>query len=379
VGTLILAGGGHAHLEVMAGLTEITGRGHRVLLINPEPYHYYSGMGPGLLGGSYRPDEVRFHVRQLVEARGGTFVQGRVARIDAAGRRVVLADGSRHRYDVLSCNTGSGVPLPPVDDGRERIFPVKPISGLWRLRRRLLAELPRGPQRLLVVGGGPAGVETAGNLRQLVTAAGGRADIRLVAGRRGLLPGFPADMRRQVERALQRRDIVVTTARVTRLHPGEAELDDGSRLGFELALVATGVQPAPLYRDSGLAIGPDGALAVNERLQAPEHPEIFGGGDCIHFLPQPLAKVGVYAVRQNPILRHNLRAALEGRALRPFRPQRAYLLILNLGDGDGLLQRSGFSLDGRRAFAIKDWIDRRFMRRFQLCGELAEADGERGG
>ena len=58
-----------------------------------------------------------------------------------------------------------------------------------------------------------------------------------------------------------------------------------------------GVRPNPIFKNSGLATGPDGGLRVNEYLQSIDHPEMFGGGDCIYFEKQPLDKVGVYAVR----------------------------------------------------------------------------------
>ena len=78
-----------------------------------------------------------------------------------------------------------------------------------------------------------------------------------------------------------------------------------------------------------------------------DYPHIFGGGDCISFQPQPLAKVGVYAVRQNPILFHNLSAALEGQKLVPFDPGGAYLLIFNLGDGKGIFWKKNWVWEGR--------------------------------
>jgi len=99
---------------------------------------------------------------------------------------------------------------------------------------------------------------------------------------------------------------------------------------------------------------------------------MFGGGDCIYFQPQPLDKVGVFAVRQNPILLANLMAALEGRSLKPFEPGGAYLLIFNMGDGRGIFWKKNLIFDGRLAFWLKDYIDRRFMRKFQISGELEE-------
>ena len=96
-----------------------------------------------------------------------------------------------------------------------------------------------------------------------------------------------------------------------------------------------------------------------------EYPEMFGGGDCIFFQENPLDKVGVYAVRENPILYHNLLASLEGEELLPFDPGGDYLLIFNMGDGVGILRKKWFQFDGRLAFWIKDYIDRKFMRKFQ--------------
>lgn len=372
---LVLAGGGHAHMTVMRNLERFRQLGHRVTLVSPDPYHYYSGMGPGLLGGTYRPQQVRFHVRRMVEDRGGTFLADRVVRIDAARRELLLASGTLLPYDVASFNTGSGVPLAALDAG-PGVTAVKPIHQLLEVRQQIRQALTVGSLRLLVVGGGPAGVELAGNLWRLVDQAGGAADLTLLAGRR-LLGAFPEGVRRRALASLMQRGIAVREGlHVTSLAGRQALLSDGNRLPFDFALVATGVQPSTIFRDSGLPVGPDGGLLVNRQLQAVGRPELFGGGDCISFQPRPLAKVGVYAVRQNPILFANLMAALEGRALQPFQPQQAYLLILNLGDGRGVFNRGRLTLGGRWVFALKDRIDRAFMARFQVSGELAEADRE---
>jgi NADH dehydrogenase FAD-containing subunit len=66
---------------------------------------------------------------------------------------------------------------------------------------------------------------------------------------------------------------------------------------------------------------------------------------------------------------HNLCAALEDQQFETFRPQRDYLLILNMGDGTGILNRGRLTFEGRPAFWLKHHIDTRFMRRFQLSGE----------
>ncbi len=362
---LVLAGGGHAHLETLAHLAEFTEHGHRVTLVSPEPEHYYSGMGPGLLGGIYRPEQVRFPVRKLAEAAGASYLADRVAFIDAPEQRLRLASGTVLNYDILSCNTGSGVLPLATETAAPPSFPVKPIARLEEARRLIRSRLDQGAQRLLVVGGGPAGVELAGNLWRLGRASGGRLTITLATGGR-ILPRQPERARRLALASLAGRDIDVREgSSVVLLAGGGAAFADGSFQSCDLVLLATGITPGTLYRDSGLPVGADGALQVDASLRCPDHPQIFGGGDCIEFVPRRLDRVGVYAVRQGPLLRANLLAALENRPLRTFHPQRRYLLVFNLGDGRGLLVRGGLTLDGKLPWHLKDRIDRAFMARFQ--------------
>lgn len=371
---LVLVGGGHAHMTIMQRLDDYVRRGYRVTLISPSAYHYYSGMGPGMLGGTYQPQQIRFHIRRMVEDRGGEFIEGAVVRVDADQRKLILDTGQQVSYHVVSFNTGSGVPLDRIGATRTEVLPVKPIHNLLEVRRELLARLPQQTLKLLVIGGGAAGVEICGNLWRLADQAGGQVEITLIAGAR-LLGRFSKKVRSLALASLKRRGIVVREeVHVCSVGDGVAVLDDNSEVPYDLALSASGVQPSGIFRASQLPVGPDGGLLVNACLQSVTYPELFGGGDCISFQDQPLDKVGVYAVRQNPILYRNLMAALEDQPLMRFSPQKGYLLILNMGDGHGILSKGSLTLEARWAFRFKDWIDRRFMRRFQLSGELGDTD-----
>ena len=101
-------------------------------------------------------------------------------------------------------------------------------------------------------------------------------------------------------------------------------------------------------------------------------PRFLGGGDCVSLEGNTLAKVGVYAVRENRILFHNLLAVLEGGKMEVFKPQKEFLLIFNMGDGKGIFWKKNWVWESRLAFLLKDYIDRKFMRTFQVSGELDE-------
>ncbi|EPR43592.1 Pyridine nucleotide-disulfide oxidoreductase family protein [Desulfovibrio sp. X2] len=377
MGHLVLVGAGHAHLAAVRAIPRMAAAGHRVTCVAPGPHHYYSGMGPGLLGGFYEAAEVRFPVERMVRERGGVFVRGEAVRIEPEERRLILSDGSSIHYDVLSLNTGSRVAAGAIDGGRPQdarlqdvwpqdVWPVKPVGALLAARGRLAGlARERGRVAVCVAGGGPAGVEVAGNAARAVRLAGGRPVVTLLAGS-SLLAGFPARLRALALGALAGQGVrVLEGIRLAGLSPGLARLSDGKSLLWDVAFLAPGIEPSPLARDSGLPVGPSCGLLVDGFLKSPAHPEIFGGGDCIDFAPRPLDKVGVYAVRQNPVLAENLAAALCGRPLRAFDPGAAhYLLLLNAGDGTALAHKRGLCLRGRWAMALKDFIDRRFMRRF---------------
>jgi NADH dehydrogenase FAD-containing subunit len=368
---LVLLGGGHAHLSTLAAIASFRERGFAVTVVQPSPWLYYSGMGPGMLGGSYRPEEIRFATRSVVEGQGGRFVLDRAERIDPVARTVSLAGSAEElRYDVLSCSVGSEVRGGVSAEGvGETVFPAKPIEGLLAAKERVLALAAAGPCRLAVVGGGPSAVEIAGNLHQLCRRFGrNRPEILLYAGRR-LLSRQPERLAFLARKALLDKGIrIVEGPYVVRLVSGRLFLDDGSDSQAAMIFDATGVLPGKIFHRSGLPVGPDGGLLVNAFLQSVRYPEIFGGGDCISFEPRPLARVGVYAVRQNLVLRDNLFAALQGGPLTPFSPQEGYLQIFNLGDGVGLFSRRWCIFAGRFAFLLKDWIDRRFMRTYQRAG-----------
>jgi NADH dehydrogenase FAD-containing subunit len=368
---LVFVGAGHAHLTALSRCNEYINRGHQVSVISPSSHHYYSGMGPGMLAGIYRPQDIRFHIKKMVEDRGAYFIPDSVVSLDPRKRVLHLKSGEEVAYDVVSFNIGSGVPLNGLSTDEETIFPVKPISGLLKARERLL-RTPCQEPKIVVIGGGPAGVEITGCAWRLLHDHGKKARISLVPGDR-LLPGFPPKASLLAMRSLQNRGIsLLQGVRAEAVEDRTLRLSDSTRISFDMAFVATGVRPPSLFRDSGLPTGETRGLLVNKYLQSVAHPEVFGGGDCIDLEGSSLAKVGVYAVRQNRILFQNLLAVLDGGPLQEFRPQRRFLLILNLGDGTGLLHRANVTVRGKMFFRLKDYIDQKFMRNFQLSGERDE-------
>jgi NADH dehydrogenase FAD-containing subunit len=372
MGHLVFVGAGHAHLTPLSRIADYLAGGHRVTVINPFSYTYYSGMGPGLLAGLYHPRQTRFNVKKMTEGRGAAFIEDSVSTIDVRNRRLLLKGGQSVPYDIVSFNSGSEVHVDPHWCLGNRVIAVKPVLNLFKARCAILSD--HGGMRFVVAGGGAAGVEVCANLWRLLHDCRRPAQIVLVAGER-ILEGWPAGARLRAMNSLVERGIrVVENRSVESVTEDCLTLSDQETLPFDYAFMALGVRPSDIFGRSGLRVSKDGGLPVNGFLQSIDHPELFGGGDCISLEGAKLARVGVHAVRQAPILHHNLLAALHSGEMKRYAPQEDYMLILNMGDGKGILFKRGLTWSGRVPFWLKDFIDKRFVRKFQICGELDESN-----
>ena len=136
---------------------------------------------------------------------------------------------------------------------------------------------------------------------------------------------------------------------------------------------------APWLADTGLPLDERGFLVVDESLRSPADPAVFAAGDIATMPSHPREKAGVYAVRAGPPLADNLRRALAGRPLRRAVPQKRALALIGTGDGKAVASRGPFAAHGRSLWLLKDWIDRRWMRRYTELPFMAEARTRRRG
>ncbi|MDQ4135883.1 MAG: FAD-dependent oxidoreductase [Pseudomonadota bacterium] len=370
---LVLVGGGHAHVLVLRDFARRAEPNVDLTLVTKDERTPYSGMLPGHVAGLYRRDAMHIDLSRLAERSGARLVHDEAVGFDRAGRRVLLKAGPSVPYDVLSIDIGITPDLSAIAGAREHALAVKPIGDFldkWEeLKARALG--PGGPRRFAVVGGGAAGL-------CLVFAA--TAALRREAAERGLdvarfafhlvsaapPPELNAGMRRAVVRALERHGIVLHESEAAvAIDPDGVTLAGGRRIAADAALISTQAVPPPALRGSGLATEAHGFLALRPTLQVEGEDGVFAAGDCATVLAHPRPKAGVYAVRQGPALARNLRRCLRGEALLSFVPQERHLMILSTADGRAIAGRGAWlSYEGRAAWWLKDWIDRRFMRQF---------------
>jgi selenide,water dikinase len=382
---VVLVGAGHAHVQVLRRFGMRPIEGVRFTLITRELHTPYSGMLPGLVAGRYGFDEAHIDTGPLARFAGARLYADEIVGLDLAERRVLCRDRPPVPYDLLSINIGSRPNTGDVPGAAAHAIPVKPIDGFLARFEALKARVLAGRSRhVLLVGGGAGGVElllsVERRLRRELDAAGGDgAALRftLVTGADGLLPRFPRPFRERFKAVMAARGIALSEgARVAAVEAGAVVLGDGARLCADEILWTTEAAPARWLAETGLALDDRGFLRVDAKLRAFGRDDVFAAGDTIAFDPAPIPRSGVYSVRAGPVLADNIRAALTGRRLRPYRPQRDALYIVATGEPHAIATRNGLTVEGAWVWRWKDWIDRRFMRRFNELPEMMQSSAE---
>jgi selenide,water dikinase len=154
---------------------------------------------------------------------------------------------------------------------------------------------------------------------------------------------------------------------------GFVTAEDGRRVAADHVFWVTGVSAPRWPAAAGLATDPAGFIEVDRCLRSTSHPEVYAAGDIACLVGQPRAKSGVFAVREGPVLTRNLRRSLLQRSGIPFRAQKRFLSLIGTGDGRAIASRGRFVASGKWVWRWKDWIDRRFMERFENLPQMPEA------
>jgi selenide,water dikinase len=379
---VVLVGGGHTHALVLRrwGMAPIPGV--QLTLITDLVDTPYSGMLPSYLAGRYSFDEAHIDLRPLTRFAQCRLIVDRATSIDPAQQRVHCAHHHPIAYDVLSIDTGSTPATVTVPGAAECAILAKPVPNLLCQWDALLAEVQANPQKpltLAIVGGGVGGVELTIGLHErlvtLLTELGQPlSNLTLHLFHRGEELAAERNWwtRRRLAKVLQQRgiqlhlneavtEIALDQATGQRLVRGAS----GLTVGCDRVFWVTSAAAPDWLQGSGLSLDAQGFIQVGDTLQTLSHPNVFAAGDVATMVHHLRPKAGVFAVRQGRPLADNLRRYVQGQPLKPFRPQRQFLSLIETGNGRAIADRGAVAIESALAHHWKDHIDRKFMARFR--------------
>ncbi len=365
---LLLLGGGHAHLGVLADLAEHPLPGWQVTLVTPYRRQVYSGMLPGWVAGHYRIGECAVALDALAERAGATLHTTAGTALDLERNLLHCLDGTQLPFDRISIDTGPVAALGDLPGAAQHTLPVRPIEGFvaaWPgVVQRIAAQRRRFD--LVVLGAGAAGVELALAIHHLAHTQGwAHLHITLVGGSDQPLDGVAPGARRRVAQLLAQRGIQwVGNRRAVRVDAGQLVFGDGGApLPFDACLAVTGAAAPDWPRNSGLDTDERGFVRVTRTLQSTSHPQVTAAGDIAAYA-DARPKSGVFAVRAGPVLARNLRALCTAQPPTDWTPQERALYLVSTGNHRAIAAWGSWAWSGAWVWRWKNRIDRGFVAKF---------------
>jgi len=299
-GRIVIVGGGFAGLACAQALA---GSDWQVTLLDRRNHHLFQPLLYQVATAALSPADIAVPLRHLLaHARNVGTVLGDATDINLARRRVQLADGGALPFDVLVLATGSRYSFFGREDWRSRSFSLKSIADARRIRSHVLkrfeeAEACTDPERraqlltIVIVGGGPTGVELAGALAELARWSLKQdfrridpATTRIVlieAGPR-LLAAFPARLGDYATHTLSSLKVEV------RLNTKVEEIDEdgvqaaGNRISAGTILWAAGICAEPLGESLPATRDRQKRIEVAADLSVPGLDRVYVLGDLAH-------------------------------------------------------------------------------------------------
>jgi NADH dehydrogenase len=338
---VVVVGGGFAGLAAVKTLSKIRPP-VRTTLLEQHNYHLFQPLLYQLATGVVQPADIAHPVRGIIRRyRRASVRMATVTGVDFDAREVLTQEGRSFPYDYLVLAAGATTNTFGIPGVEEYSFPLKTMPDALQLRAHLLrqfeladndpSEIERGAMTVVVVGGGPTGVEMAGALHELFKHVLvhdfpdldiNQARVVLLEAMDHLLAPFHPSSRQHALDILQKRGVEVRLgSAMERATPDEVVLKDGSVIPTRTLIWGAGVRAHPLADVLGLEQTRGGRILVGEDLAVPGRPEVFVAGDLAGagdgkggLLPQ----VAQPAIQEARHAAQNIERTLKGEPRTPF-------------------------------------------------------------
>lgn len=261
----------------------------RVTLVDRNPYQLFSPLLYQVATASLPEDDIAFPVRTAY--REVQFIRAEVTNIDVSGKQITLSGGKTITYDDLVLAVGSEGTTFGIPGVAEHTFQMKSVYDARNIRTSLLRNyesvedgiLPIESLNVVIVGGGPTGVELAGAVRELqgeikreFEHLAPKATVTLLEAGPRLLPSFQPSSSEHARKALTKMGVDVRlNAAVVEATPSSLHLKDGTELVAGTRIWAAGVVAPPRWKALG-DTERGNRLKVNSHLQLNDSTWVIG-------------------------------------------------------------------------------------------------------
>jgi NADH dehydrogenase len=371
--TIVIIGAGFGGLRAARALA---GAQARVILIDRRNHHLFQPLLYQVATAGLEPDQIARPVRSILRRQANLeFRMLEAERVDLEAR-IVHTSSRPISYDYLIFAAGGETDFFGLERVAQHAFGLKEVSEAVAIRNHVLScfeaavlapdrETRRALLTIVVVGGGPTGVEMAGALSELIRLVLSKdyprldlsevAVILLEAATR-ILPGFPEGLSEAAARQLSAKGVEVRLGAPVEDYDGDhIRLGGGDVIRAKTMIWAAGAKAAGLAARVGVRTSRQGRLAVDETLQLPGRPEVYVIGDAAYLEAEgkALPMMAPVAIQMAETAAANIRRQIAGEPLQPFR-YRDPGSLATIGRNAAVAQIAGIGFRGFPAWVV--WL-----------------------
>ena len=338
---VLVLGGGFAGIGAVRALEDADAD---VVVVDRHDYHTFQPLLYQVATALLERTAVGHPLRDLFDDQPNVRVHlDEVTGIDLDERRVTFAEMPPMTYDYLVLALGAEVTFFGTEGAPEHAFPMYTLADAIRLRKHLLGKweaadkdpslIEDGALNVVVVGGGPTGVESAGAVAELYSTNFSedypdippeQARITLVEASPHLFGMFKERLREYTKNALEERGVTVMLGElVESVEPTRVTLKSGTVLDAHTLVWGAGLSASPLAKSLGVELERGGRVAVEPDLAIAGHPEAFAVGDIAWITDSKtddvLPQLGSVALQAGEHAGETIARALKGKDREPFR------------------------------------------------------------
>jgi NADH dehydrogenase len=315
-----------------------------IVVVDKHDYHTFQPLLYQLATGLLETTAVGHSLRDLVKDQdNATIHQAPITAIDLEAREVRFEGLAPVTYDFLVLALGAEVNFFGTEGAAEHAFPMYTLPDAVKLKNHVLERweaadkdstiVDDGALTVVVVGGGPTGVETAGALAELYrtnfvtdypSLPQEKARVILVEAGEEIFAMFKPNLREYARDALEQRTVeVMTGARVQSVSPTRVTLASGDVIPAHTLVWGAGLQGNALVQSLGIELQRGNRIAVGPDLELPGHPGVFVVGDVAAIMDpkteQVLPQLGSVALQSGEHAGETISRRVAGKSEKPFR------------------------------------------------------------
>lgn len=341
-----------------------------IVLVDRNGYHQYLHLVYEIVTNVKKVSDITISLTELLEKRKIRFFQTTVREIDL-DNKVVRTDKGDLFYHELVIALGSEPNYYHIKGAEKYSFCVSSVEAATRIRDKLKKVLTQTEDPQIVVGGGGfTGIEVAGEILDELQCC-----VTIIEGCNTLLPTWdtPEFSKKVTDVLTEMGAKFILDKFIVEVKPNTIVLNDGSQVEYSLFIWAGGVQGSGVVNSSGLKIGNDNRVVINEFCEAVGFPGVYVVGDCACVV-NPKTGKGLppcieIALNQAEVVAENLYADIIGGERTLYVPKFSGL-ILAVGERYGIGMISGVKLDGKIAQTIKKIIHLHYVYRIAGLGKI---------